>query len=171
MPQSDKELLQRLPGVGEKKSERLVDEFGESSLGTPRAITTSSTGRFEEIEGFTQESGSLLQSDMRRFDIDQGLFDEDPRERDAETKGEFSQAVTTNMPGAEVAPGTGALTEVQDTDFTRQERNRAEKFHQARSERAQAIDESLRAPIADSFDQWRNDKNDFDFPGIDTPKF
>jgi len=171
MPQeSEKDLLQRIPGIGPAKSGELVDEFGDSPRGALGEITTASTSSFDNIDGISRDAGRQLQRDMRRYDIDRGVYDADPREREAETKGEFSDAVGSAMPSVDTEPSEATgFTEVQDTDFTRTEEKRAQKFHQARSERAQAIDESLRAPIADSFDQWRNDKAGYDFPGVDTP--
>jgi len=165
---SDQELLQRLPGIGGVKSERLVEEFGDNPRGAIGAITTSSTGRFDEIEGFTLESGKKLQEDMRAFDIDQGIYDEDPRDRQSETFGEFSESVKESFPGASQDPSeTSGLTAVSESDFSRTEKKRAKKFHEARSERAQAVDEALAAPVADSLDDWLDDKAGLDIPGVD----
>lgn len=42
--------------------------------------------------------------------------------------------------------------------------------HENRSMRSQELDESFKAPIADSPDQWADDPSHFDWPGIDTPR-
>lgn len=46
---------------------------------------------------------------------------------------------------------------------------RAQRFHARRSNRAKRIDESLRAPIAKSAEQWMSQPNRFDLPDVDTP--
>jgi len=43
-------------------------------------------------------------------------------------------------------------------------------IHQERSMLAQETDEERKAPIAESPDQWANSPDQFDWPGIDTPK-
>ncbi|MGD6808546.1 MAG: DUF3560 domain-containing protein [Candidatus Bathyarchaeia archaeon] len=45
-----------------------------------------------------------------------------------------------------------------------------EKAHSERSDHARAIDESLRAPLADSSSQWFNDPAHFDVVGVDAPE-
>lgn len=42
--------------------------------------------------------------------------------------------------------------------------------HEDRSEKSQKRDEERRARVTTDFDQWKNDKDSFDFPGVDTPK-
>lgn len=44
------------------------------------------------------------------------------------------------------------------------------KVHAQRSNKAKRIDESLRAPIAKTPEQWLAQPNRFDFPDVDTPK-
>jgi hypothetical protein len=46
---------------------------------------------------------------------------------------------------------------------------KAQRLHARRSNRAKRIDESLRAPIAKTPEQWMNQPNRFDFPDVDTP--
>jgi len=43
------------------------------------------------------------------------------------------------------------------------------KVHAQRSNKAKRIDESLRAPIAKTPEQWLAQPNRFDFPDVDTP--
>lgn len=170
--ESEKDLLKRVPGIGEKKAQGLVDEFGDNPRGALGGLTTASTSSFDDVDGFSREGGRQLQRDLRSYDIDKGIYDDDPRERDAKTKGEFSDAVTSNLPGTDQSPDdTLGFEQVQETDFTRTETKRAEKFHESRTEQAQAVDEAQRAPIADSFGDWRSDKSGLDFPGVDTPDF
>jgi hypothetical protein len=45
-----------------------------------------------------------------------------------------------------------------------------QRAHSRRSNRAKCIDESLRAPIAKTPEQWLTQPNRFDFPNVDTPK-
>lgn len=167
--ETERDLLQRVPGIGETKAQRLEENFGDNPIGTLYGVTTASGQQFNEVEGFTQESGFQLQQDLRRYDIDQGLYDDDPRERESETFGEFSDEVTGMFETDADPDSTGALTRVETTDISRQDRQRAEKFHSVRSDRAKAIDEALRAPVADSFEQWKNSKDEFDIPGVDKP--
>jgi hypothetical protein len=47
---------------------------------------------------------------------------------------------------------------------------RLRRFHAHRSKRARKIDESLRAPIAKTSEQWLANPNRFDIPNVDTPK-
>ena len=47
---------------------------------------------------------------------------------------------------------------------------RLRRFHAHRSFRAKKIDESLRAPIAKSSEQWLRQPNRFDIPDVDAPK-
>jgi len=47
---------------------------------------------------------------------------------------------------------------------------RLQRFHARRSNRAKQIDESLRAPIAKTPEQWMQQPNRFDTPDVDTPK-
>jgi hypothetical protein len=47
---------------------------------------------------------------------------------------------------------------------------KAQRLHARRSSRAKRIDESLKAPIAKSVEQWMNQPNRFDLPNVDTPK-
>jgi len=47
---------------------------------------------------------------------------------------------------------------------------KAQRLHARRSNRAKRIDESLRAPIAKTPEQWMQQPNRFDFPDVDTPK-
>ncbi len=44
------------------------------------------------------------------------------------------------------------------------------RIHNRRSGRAQAIDESLRAPIAPTAEDWIRSPNRYDYPNVDTPK-
>jgi hypothetical protein len=46
---------------------------------------------------------------------------------------------------------------------------RVQRVHARRSKRAKCIDESLRAPIAKTPEQWLAQPNRFDFPNVDTP--
>ncbi|PCR89431.1 hypothetical protein CP557_02095 [Natrinema ejinorense] len=46
----------------------------------------------------------------------------------------------------------------------------ARQVHESRSERAQAIDESQKAPITTDFDEWADNPDELDFPGIDSTK-
>lgn len=43
------------------------------------------------------------------------------------------------------------------------------EIHESRSERAQAADESQLATVTTDPTKWREDPDDFDFPGVDTP--
>jgi len=168
--ETERDLLERIPGIGEIKSKRLEEKFGDHPRGTLAGVTSASGQTFEDIEGFTLESGFQLQEDLRRYDIDRGIYQADPRERKPRTFGEFSDRVT-KVRGTDADPDTtSALTPVETTDISPQDKQRAEKFHSVRSDRAKAIDESLRAPVADSFDQWRDNKNEFDIPGVDLPE-
>lgn len=47
---------------------------------------------------------------------------------------------------------------------------KAQRIHAKRSPRARQIDESLKAPLAKSFEQWNSQPNRFDLPDVDTPK-
>ena len=47
---------------------------------------------------------------------------------------------------------------------------RLRRFHAHRSPRAKKIDESLRAPIAKTPEQWLKEPNRFDIPEVDSPK-
>jgi hypothetical protein len=47
---------------------------------------------------------------------------------------------------------------------------KVQRFHNRRSNKAKRIDESLRAPIAKTAEQWMQQPNRFDFPNVDTPK-
>jgi hypothetical protein len=47
---------------------------------------------------------------------------------------------------------------------------RLQRVHAHRSSRAKKIDESLRAPLAKSDDEWLAHPNRFDVPDVDTPK-
>jgi hypothetical protein len=47
---------------------------------------------------------------------------------------------------------------------------KVQRVHNLRSNRAKRIDESLRAPIAKSAEQWLAQPNRFDFPDVDTPQ-
>lgn len=42
-------------------------------------------------------------------------------------------------------------------------------FHQDRSKMAKRVDESRKAPIADSSEQWLSAPDEYDWPGVDTP--
>lgn len=46
---------------------------------------------------------------------------------------------------------------------------KAQRVHAHRSKKAKRIDESLRAPIAKSPEQWMQQPNRFDLPDVDTP--
>lgn len=48
--------------------------------------------------------------------------------------------------------------------------SRLKRVHAHRSERAKRVDESLRAPIAKTPEQWLRAPNRFDLPNVDTPK-
>jgi hypothetical protein len=45
-----------------------------------------------------------------------------------------------------------------------------QRVHARRSSRAKKTDESLRAPIAKTPEQWLRQPNRFDIPDVDTPK-
>lgn len=45
-----------------------------------------------------------------------------------------------------------------------------QRLHATRSNRAKRIDESLRAPIAKTTEQWMQQPNRFDLPNVDTPQ-
>lgn len=47
---------------------------------------------------------------------------------------------------------------------------RLQRVHARRSSRAKKTDESLRAPIAKTPEQWLRQPNRFDIPNVDTPK-
>ena len=47
---------------------------------------------------------------------------------------------------------------------------KAKRIHARRSARAKKIDESLKAPLAGSFEQWNAQPNRFDLPHVDAPK-
>ena len=47
---------------------------------------------------------------------------------------------------------------------------RLQRVHSHRSNRAKRIDESLRAPLAKSDEEWLSQPNRFDIPDVDTPK-
>ena len=47
---------------------------------------------------------------------------------------------------------------------------RLRQFHARRSNRAKRIDESLRAPLAKSAEQWLEEPNRFDIPDVDAPE-
>ena len=49
-------------------------------------------------------------------------------------------------------------------------KRRLQRIHARRSNRAKKIDESLRAPLAKSSEQWLKQPNRFDIPNVDTPK-
>lgn len=53
---------------------------------------------------------------------------------------------------------------VKDEQF-----DRLADIHESRSDRAQALDESLDAERADSAEQWANNPDQYDWPGLDTP--
>jgi len=167
MSQSDKELLKRIPGIGDVKAQRLVNKFSSDARGTIRALTTASKTEIASVQGFNLDSATKLFNDMQRFDIEHLSGQKDPRERKSKVFGEFSSEMTDNMPGTDADPDDTGLTTVDESDFTRTERKRAQKFHDSRSEISQKTDEALDAKIAEDFDQWRSDKDEFDIPGID----
>lgn len=47
---------------------------------------------------------------------------------------------------------------------------RLDDIHESRSERSQALDESLEAPVPDDPQVWADDPSQWDWPGIDTPR-
>lgn len=47
---------------------------------------------------------------------------------------------------------------------------RLQRIHARRSSRARKVDESLKAPLAKSPEQWLAQPNRFDIPDVDTPK-
>lgn len=47
---------------------------------------------------------------------------------------------------------------------------RARETQSTRSKRERAVDAEKRAPVTTDFGRWANDKDDLDFPGIDTPR-
>lgn len=47
---------------------------------------------------------------------------------------------------------------------------RLQRIHAKRSNRAKRVDESLRAPLAKTPEQWLAQPNRFDIPEVDTPK-
>lgn len=46
----------------------------------------------------------------------------------------------------------------------------AERLHAQRSEAARKIDEQRRAPVTTNIGRWRDNKDDLDYPGVDTPR-
>jgi len=46
----------------------------------------------------------------------------------------------------------------------------AKRIHNDRTTAAEALDESLRAPVTTSIDAYRDDPDGLDFPGVDTPQ-
>jgi len=167
MPTSDKELLKRIPGIGDVKAQRLVNKFGNDARGTMRAVTSASKTEIASVRGFNLDSATKLFNDLQRFDIEQMSAQNDPRERKSKVFGEFSSEVGEQMPGTDANPDDTGLTTVDESDFTPTERKRAQKFHDSRSEISRETDNALDAKIADTFDEWRSDKDEFDIPGID----
>jgi hypothetical protein len=47
---------------------------------------------------------------------------------------------------------------------------RLQRYHAHRTSRAKKIDESFRAPLAKSSEEWLAQPNRFDVPDVDTPK-
>lgn len=46
---------------------------------------------------------------------------------------------------------------------------KVQRVHNRRSNKAKKIDESLRAPTAETPEQWLQQPNRYDFPDVDTP--
>lgn len=113
-----------------------------------------------------------------------GPFDFDVEEKSLEELGGlddfYSRNVEQGVSGSR-SIGGGAGRENQMESFAREQSekqvavrseidDRLFGIHESRSERAQSLDESLKAPIADSPEQWADDPSHWDWPGIDTPR-
>jgi len=80
--------------------------------------------------------------------------------------------------GARAKGGTGAnKRDEQAREFSQKQVklegaifDRLSGVHEDRSKKARIADESKRAEIADSPTQWKNDPDNYDWPGIDTPR-
>jgi len=80
--------------------------------------------------------------------------------------------------GARAMGGTGAnKRDEQAREFSQKQLSvedeiftRLNAKHQDRSKKARIADESKRAEIADSPQQWMSNPDEFDWPGIDTPR-
>lgn len=67
---------------------------------------------------------------------------------------EYSDESMTESPFTLEASGLGAKS--------------VEKIHQSRSERAQTVDEKQNAPVTTDEEKWVENKNRYDYPGVDT---
>lgn len=67
---------------------------------------------------------------------------------------EYSDESMTESPFTVEASGLGAKS--------------VEKIHESRSERAQTVDEKQNAPVTTDEEKWVENKNRYDYPGVDT---
>jgi hypothetical protein len=86
--------------------------------------------------------------------------------------------VADNSPSAEVKTSVvesasylddDSAVDAGDFNITSSDFSAAKEAHESRAEINQKRDEERRARITTDFDKWKNDKDSFDFPGIDTP--
>ncbi len=96
--------------------------------------------------------------------------------------GERNQFYKNQLPamteGARASGGFGTnKRDEQAREFSRKQGQiegeifgRLAEVHEGRSERSQKLDEAFEAPIADSPEQWANNPDHFDWPGLDTPR-
>lgn len=170
--------LTDLPGVGNKTAENLR----RAGFDSPDKIANASVRRLSRVSGIGSKSarkiikaagGSTVGVDVRK-----------QRER---KYGETFETIK-NTPASEIE---SSILSSENTDFTKgsitarkkegmeyqspftvkasgPRKRSLEKIHQNRSERAQDVDEQQNAPITTDEEKWIENKNRYDYPGVDT---
>lgn len=114
---------------------------------TNKTMPEGSTPRFLSIEGIGKVEATGTRESLGAIRV----------ELEPAEPGVIAQSLTTNQLEEKVKEG-----EVEEA--TPDPRT----LHQRRSERSQELDEEFNAPITTDIEKWANDKDHWDFPGVDT---
>lgn len=181
------ENLTDLPGVGKKTAENLR----RAGFDTYEKISSASIRRLMRVNGIGKKGAQKIieaaggttiatqkQTEEERLRGQYGpIFDEIDEMPVEDIENELRGIGATNF-------GKKETTKPGETVFVPTDQQTAEspfrvsvkgparrsinKIHQSRSERAQDVDEQQNAPITTDEEKWIENKNRYDYPGVDT---
>lgn len=179
--------LTDLPGVGEKTAENLR-RAGFADYDT---IASASIRRLSRISGIGETGAQKIIEAAGGTTIATQTKSKEERQREKygpvldqieSTPASDLEDEITSMGITDLT--TGTITRPSDTTFVPTEQSTAEspfsvsvegprkksvdKIHESRSERAQDVDEQQNAPITTDEEKWIENKNRYDYPGVDT---
>jgi len=146
--------LSRVSGIGEKGAQKIIEAAGGTTIATQ---TKSKDEKLQDrygpvFERIDETPVSEIEEEIRGIGI-----------TDLDSKETTKPGETTFVPTAQSTAESPFSVSIEGPA-----KRSINKIHQSRSERAQDVDEQQNAPITTDEEKWIENKNKYDYPGVDT---